>query len=50
MDMSLLNQLAPNSLTRVDIKVDESAPEVKTKMKFIPVETIDEVLKVALVD
>ena len=27
MDMSLLNQLAPNSLTRVDIKVDESAPE-----------------------
>ena len=24
MDMSLLNQLAPNSLTRVDIKVDEA--------------------------
>ncbi|MCX4130975.1 MULTISPECIES: endopeptidase La [Megamonas] len=30
--------------------LDEIAPEVKTKMKFIPVETIDEVLKVALVD
>lgn len=29
---------------------DEIAPEVKAKMKFIPVETIDEVLKVALVD
>ena len=24
MNMSLLNQLAPNSLTRVDIKVDEN--------------------------
>ncbi|MBQ9983237.1 MAG: 7-cyano-7-deazaguanine synthase QueC [Lachnospiraceae bacterium] len=27
MDMSLLNQLAPNSLTRGDIDVDEEAPE-----------------------
>lgn len=30
--------------------LDEIAPEVKAKMKFTPVETIDEVLKVALVD
>lgn len=30
--------------------LDEIAPEVKAKMKFITVETIDEVLKVALVD
>lgn len=30
--------------------LDEIAPEIKAKMKFIPVETIDEVLKVALVD
>lgn len=30
--------------------LDEIAPEVKAKTKFIPVETIDEVLKVALVD
>lgn len=30
--------------------LDEIAPEVKAKMKFIPVKTIDEVLKVALVD
>lgn len=30
--------------------LDEIAPELKAKMKFIPVETIDEVLKVALVD
>ena len=30
--------------------LDEIAPEVKAKMKFIPVETLDEVLKVALVD
>ena len=30
--------------------LDEIAPEVKAKMKFIPVETIDEVLKVAWVD
>ena len=27
MDMSLLNQLAPNSLTRSDIEVEENAPE-----------------------
>lgn len=27
MDMELLNQLAPNSLTRADIVVDENAPE-----------------------
>lgn len=27
MDMSLLNQLAPNSLTRTDITVDENSPE-----------------------
>ena len=33
-----------------EIDLDEIAPEVKAKMKFIPVETIDEVLKVALVD
>lgn len=30
MDMSLLNQLAPNSLTRNEMKVDEEAPEVGT--------------------
>lgn len=30
--------------------LDEIAPEVKAKMKFIPVETIDEVLKMALVN
>lgn len=30
--------------------LDEIAPEVKEKMKFIPVSTIDEVLKVALVN
>ena len=30
--------------------LDEIAPEVKAKMKFIPVETIDEVLKVALLN
>ena len=35
MDMSLLNQLAPNSLTRVDIKVDESAPEEGTPNSFV---------------
>ena len=27
LDMELLNQLAPNSLTRTDIEVDESAPK-----------------------
>lgn len=30
MDMSLLNQLAPNSLTRTDIEVDENASEEGT--------------------
>ena len=35
MDMSLLNQLAPNSLTRVDIKVDENAPEEGTPNSFV---------------
>lgn len=30
LDMSLLNQLAPNSLTRADIEVDENAPEEGT--------------------
>ena len=30
MDMGLLNQLAPNSLTRQDITVDENAPEEGT--------------------
>lgn len=30
--------------------LDEIAPEIKAKMKFIPVDTIDEVLKIALVD
>ncbi len=30
MDMSLINQLAPNSLTRADIVVDEDAPSVGT--------------------
>lgn len=40
MDMSLLNQLAPNSLTRVDIKVDESAPEEGTPNSFVEREEI----------
>lgn len=35
MDMSLLNQLAPNSLTRVDIKVDENAPKEGTPNSFV---------------
>ena len=35
MNMSLLNQLAPNSLTRVDIKVDENAPEEGTPNSFV---------------
>lgn len=35
LDMSLLNQLAPNSLTRMDIKVDENAPEVGTPNSFV---------------
>ncbi len=30
LDMALLNQLAPNSLTRTDIPVDESIPDGKT--------------------
>lgn len=34
-DMTLLNQLAPNSLTRSDIKVDENAPEVGTPNSFV---------------
>ncbi len=35
LDMTLLNQLAPNSLTRSDIKVDENAPEVGTPNSFV---------------
>lgn len=35
LDMSLLNQLAPNSLTRADITVDEDAPEVGTPNSFV---------------
>ena len=45
MDMSLLNQLAPNSLTRVDIKVDERQaakfvhkklqPEISSKIEVL---------------
>lgn len=35
MDMNLLNQLAPNSLTRADIKVDEIAPEKGTPNTFV---------------
>lgn len=35
MDMNLLNQLAPNSLTRTDIKVDKEAPEVGTPNSFV---------------
>ena len=35
LDMSLLNQLAPNSLTRSDMKVDENAPEVGTPNTFV---------------
>ena len=35
MDMSLLNQLAPNSLTRSDIPVDEQAPEEGTPNSFV---------------
>lgn len=35
MDMSLLNQLAPNSLTRVDIEVDQDAPEEGTPNSFV---------------
>jgi 7-cyano-7-deazaguanine synthase len=35
LDMSLLNQLAPNSLTRMDMKVDSDAPEVGTPNSFV---------------
>jgi len=35
MDMSLLNELAPNSLTRNDMKVDENAPESGTPNTFV---------------
>lgn len=35
MDMSLLNQLAPNSLTRADIEVDHDAPETGTPNSFV---------------
>lgn len=35
LDMSLLNQLAPNSLTRDSIKVDEDAPEEGTPNTFV---------------
>ncbi len=35
LDMSLLAQLAPNSLTRTDMKVDEDAPEEGTPNSFV---------------
>ena len=35
LDMTLLNELAPNSLTRDEIKVDESAPETGTPNTFV---------------
>lgn len=35
LDMSLLNQLAPNSLTRSEIKVDSDAPENGTPNSFV---------------
>ncbi|MDD6326996.1 MAG: 7-cyano-7-deazaguanine synthase QueC [Lachnospiraceae bacterium] len=35
MDMGLLNEIAPNSLTRMDIKVDESAPLQGTPNSFV---------------
>lgn len=35
LDMSLLNQLAPNSLTREEIEVDSDAPEVGTPNTFV---------------
>ena len=35
LDMSLLNQLAPNSLTREDIVVDEDAPDEGTPNSFV---------------
>ncbi|URZ02921.1 7-cyano-7-deazaguanine synthase QueC [Clostridium felsineum] len=35
LDMKLLNQLAPNSLTRADMKVDEDAPKEGTPNTFV---------------
>lgn len=35
LDLSLLNQLAPNSLTRQDIKVDKDAPAEGTPNSFV---------------
>ena len=35
LDMALLNQLAPNSLTRADIEVDKEAPEKGTPNSFV---------------
>lgn len=35
MDMTLLNQLAPNSLTRSDMEVDREAPEEGTPNSFV---------------
>lgn len=35
LDMGLLNQLAPNSLTRADIEVDKEAPETGTPNSFV---------------
>ena len=35
MDMGLLGQLAPNSLTRTDMEVDHDAPEVGTPNTFV---------------
>lgn len=35
LDMSLLNQLAPNSLTRGEIQVDSDAPETGTPNTFV---------------
>lgn len=35
MDLSLLNQLAPNSLTRADIEVDKDAPKEGTPNSFV---------------
>ena len=35
LDMALLNQLAPNSLTRADIEVDKETPETGTPNSFV---------------
>lgn len=35
LNMDLLNQLAPNSLTRADIKVDKEAPDMGTPNSFV---------------